>query len=128
MSENNEDEEDEDVLDGDIRFEMYSPEEEEQMRTKVDKEDLQAVAKRHNFASEKPSENGNKGLFGGMTDFLSKKRQDCVENITGFFNKLDEMEKRLKVSQDRIEKEIEEEQKAEVAKEELGYKMTQAIR
>ena len=68
----------------------------------ADEKDLQAVAKRHDF-----DDSGEKSLLEGMSDFLSKKRQDCVSNITGLFNKLDEMEKKLKVSQDKIEKEME---------------------
>ena len=99
---------------------MYSPEEElEHAHVRIPLKDKQAVATKHDFA--------NQTLFGGMQAFLSKKSQDFTDNITGFVRKLDETERRLKISQDRIEKEAEDERRAQAAKEEFGYKMTQAI-
>ena len=114
---------DDDELDGDIRFEMYSPEDElEHMRVAL--EDRKAVTRRHDFgAADEPV-----GFLGGMQAFLARKKQETIENVTGFLGKLDEVEQRLKVSQDRLERQMEEEQRAQAAKEQIGYQMTEAIR
>ena len=114
---------DDDELEGDIRFEMYSPEDEaEHMRVAL--EDRKAVTRRHDFgAADQPV-----GLFGGMQAFLARKKQETIENVTGFLCKLDEVEQRLKISQEKIERQEEEEQRAQAAKEQLGHQMTEAIR
>ena len=44
-------------------------------------------------------------------EYIADKKQSFTENINGFFEKLDEVEKRLKVSQDRIDREAYEESK-----------------
>lgn len=62
------------------------------------------MAKRHDFKSKEPS-----GLLGGMQAFLSRKKQEAVENMTGFLSKLEEVDKKLKVSQERLEREMKEE-------------------
>ena len=40
--------------------------------------------------------------------------------MTGFLSKLEEVDKKLKVSQERLEREMKEEQRAQAAKEEIG--------
>ena len=72
--------EDDEEEEGDIRFEMYSPEDDLEHIRVVPQADKQAVTVRHDFA--------DKGLLGGMADYLSKKKQD----FNGFLEKLDKME------------------------------------
>ncbi len=53
---------------------------------------------RHKQSSAEKQAAESQSLLGGMRDYIVKKKTD-------FFDSLDEMEKRLKVSQDRIEAE-----------------------
>ena len=42
-------------------------------------------------------------------EYLAEKKQSFTDNVNGFFEKLDEVERRLKISQDRIDREVDEE-------------------
>ena len=73
---------DTDDEEGEIRFEMYSPEDDnEHIRVRQPLGIRQAVTNNHDFA--------DKGLFEGMKDFLSDKKKNFTENVSGFLGKLE---------------------------------------
>ena len=102
---------------------MYSPEEEnEHQRMRVDMSQNVPFAvhnTQHRESSGKKKQQ-DQSLLEGMKDFIVQKKLN-------FFEKLDDMEHRLKISQDRIEKEAAEERKADEMKIKFESMMTEAI-
>lgn len=60
-------------------------------------------------------------MLDSMKNFLVDKKTSIAENVNGFFEKLDDMENRLKVSQEQLERQ--EEKKAYNLQNKLDQKM-----
>ena len=65
----------------DSRFEFYSPEEEKNDRQKVEETKNKNVYIAHN------------SYLGGMKDYLVQKKNSFQQNVNGFFEKLNEVER-----------------------------------
>ena len=80
-----------------VRFEMYSPEDEKEERQRASESKSEAKTDQQSAGS----------YFGGMKDYLVQKKLNFEQNVSGFFNKLDEVERKLQVKQDQIDYRIE---------------------
>mmetsp|Transcript_10972 Transcript_10972/g.14839 ORF Transcript_10972/g.14839 Transcript_10972/m.14839 type:complete len:118 (-) Transcript_10972:595-948(-) len=99
---------------------MYSPEESEQESRVPNRRPSRKLTQQEQEAHDA-------NLVDSMKNFLTRKKLDFTQNVTGFFEKLNETESKLKESQDKLEKKIEGQQRADALKIEFESQMTEAI-
>ena len=105
-------------MDG-IRFEMYSPEENEPVSRQQpgsNTKSKQCTGKDSATRRQEKMDEHDQNLVSSMRSYLVRKKLDFTSNVNGFFERLNETENQLKLQQDQLEKKMDEEQRAEALK------------